>query len=221
MRTRFNFALVTLALVSLSSPSAFAQAAGGNQQIFQDEQQMMQMQSNQVQQMQSQEQAYESQVQQSDAASQPYRLYAQQRIQELQKIKNAHGSPALSTARDKQLYALRQWLQKDQQTRDQEQAHIKQLDQAIANLQQQRGATVADLGNDINAMRENQQQLADDDKFNKMMRMNMFNELQSEMGNASWGGSPTDGTMNAVGGRYGFQGGFGYSYGGGRTMGRF
>jgi hypothetical protein len=52
-----------------------------------------------------------------------------------------------------------------------------------------------------------------------MMRVNMFNELQSEMGAATWGGTPRDGTYNSVGG-YGFQGGYGYSGGFGRGAGR-
>ena len=214
MHRRSNFVLISLALFSVASLPSIAQVAGGNQQIFQDEQQILRMDSNQVQQYQQQDQMLRSDVAQE--TSQPYRLYAQQRIKELQKIKSAHGSPALSTAREKQLYALQSWLAQDKATIQQQQARIKQLDQAIANLQQQRNATTSDLSSDINAMRENQEQLAEDDRFNKMMRINQFNELQSEMGNASWGGSPTDGTWNAVGGRYGFGGGYGYSYGGGR-----
>jgi hypothetical protein len=51
-----------------------------------------------------------------------------------------------------------------------------------------------------------------------MMQMNNFNELQSEMGAASWGRPPTDGTFNSTGG-YGIQGGYGYSVGGGRRYG--
>ncbi len=154
-------------------------------------------------------------MQATDAKDQPFRLYAEQRIAQLKKLRAAHGSPALEAAQEKQLYALNKWLANDEQIKDEERAHIKQLDQTIANLQQQRGATFSNLGSDINAMRQNQENLAEDDRFNKMMRINMFNELQSEMGAASWGGSPTDGTYNSVGG-YGFQGGYGYSFGGGR-----
>lgn len=47
-------------------------------------------------------------------------------------------------------------------------------------------------------------------KIDRMMRMNYFNELQSEMGAASWGRPPQDGTFNSVGG-YGFMGGYGMS----------
>ena len=146
-----------------------------------------------------------------------YRLYAEKRIQALSKIRNAGGSPAQSYAHDKkgELYALQAWLKKDNETRAAEQAHIKQLDQAIANLQGDEQAAMANLPNDIGAMRQVAQRQADDDKFNHMMQMNYFNELQSEMGAASWGRPPTDGTFNSVGG-YGMQGGYGYSYGGGR-----
>ena len=214
MRKRFNMVLLTLTLLSTNCP-AFSQAAGANQQIFQDEQQMLHTDNGQVQHLESQEQQYKQEVDQQQTSEQPYKLYVEQRIHALEKIRQAHGSPALSTANTNQLYALQQWLIKDRETREQEQAHIKQLDKAIANMQQQTNATFSDLGNDINAMRENQQQVADDDKFNKMMRINMFNELQTEMGAASWGGSPTDGTYNSVGG-YGFLGGYGYSMGGGR-----
>jgi hypothetical protein len=212
MRKRFNLVLLSLAAVSLSLPPSFAQ----EQQIFQDEQQMLRVNSNQTQQMENHDQQYRQEVQQADAQEQPYRLYVEQRIKALQKIRNAHGSPALSTANDKQFYALQQWPRKDEQTREQEQAHIRQLDKAIANLQNQTNATYSNLGASIQSMRENEERASEDDKFNQTMRMNMFNELQSEMGAASWGGSPTDGTMNSVGGRYGMQGGYGYSYGGGR-----
>jgi hypothetical protein len=133
----------------------------------------------------------------------------------LKKIRNAHGSPALEAAQEKQLYALQDWLAKDDKVKDEERAHIKQLDQAIVNLQGQRSAAFSNMGSDIQDMKQNQERLAEDDKFNQMMRVNMFNELQSEMGAASWGRPPTDGTYNSVGG-YGFQGGYGYSMGGGR-----
>ena len=207
--------LLALALVSLAGSPALAQAAGGNQQIFQDEQQMMQGDSQRVHQVQTQEQQYANQVQKHNAAEEPFRQYAEKRIVELAKMRMNHGSPALSAANEKQLYALQQWLERDNETRAQEQAHLKALDKAIANLYEQRNATFTNLGSDINNMRENQEQLAEDDRFNQMMRMNMFNELQSEMGAASWGRPPTDGTFNSVGG-YGMQGGYGYSFGGGR-----
>jgi hypothetical protein len=214
---RSTLALLTLAFLSASVPTSFAQAAGGNQQIFSDEEQMTQMDNSQIMQMRNQESNIKAQDQAQEASQQPYRLYVEQRIRALQKLKMAHGSPAESTARDKQLYALQAWVAKDNTTREQDQGRIKQLDQAIANLQTERQASYANLGNDVNAMRENQQAMADDDKFNKMMKVNMFNELQSEMGAASWGAPPRDGTYNSTGG-YGMQGGYGYSMGGGRRF---
>jgi hypothetical protein len=219
MLSRWNNFLVAVAVVSLNGAPALAQAAGGNQQIFQDEQQMMHSDSSQANQEQEQAQQYSTEIQQRDAAQEPFRQYAEKRIIELSKMRMNHGSPALSAANEKQLYALQQWLQKDGESRAQEQAHLKALDKSIANLYEQRNATFQNLGSDINNMRENQEQLAEDDRFNKMMRVNMFNELQSEMGAATWGGTPRDGTYNSVGG-YGFQGGYGYSGGFGRGAGR-
>jgi hypothetical protein len=215
MLNRSNFMLMSLAVILSSMPAASAQVAGGNQQIFGDDQQMMQMQNSQIMQLQNQEHQYEQEVQAQDAKDNTYKTYAENRIAALQKIKNAHGSPALSMANEKQLYALQQWLWKEKETREQEQAHIKQLDKAIANLTAQRNGSYTNLNADINDMRGNQEQKAEDDKFNQMMKVNMFNELQSEMGAARWGGPPNDGYYNSVGG-YGFQGGYGYSYGRGR-----
>jgi hypothetical protein len=215
MRNRIRSVLMAFAISAVCLPPAFAQAAGGNQQIFNDERQLLRDQNGQVQQYQQEAQSYKDAVEQSDQKDQSFRLYAEKEIQQLKRIRAAHGSPALDVAQSKQMYALQQWLVKDDQIRAGEQKHIQQLDKAIANLQNQQGATFSDLGSDINNMRQNQERIAEDDRFNQMMRVNMFNELQSEMGAASWGGSPTDGTYNSVGG-YGFQGGYGYSYGGGR-----
>ena len=168
-----------------------------------------------VQQYQNAEKQYEQNAAARDDSAMSYRLYAEKRIAALQKIRNAGGSPTRSMGKNGELYALQGWLKKDDQTREQEQAHIKQLDQAIANLQGDQQAAMANLPNDIGAMRQVAQRQADDDKFSHMMQMNYFNELQSEMGAASWGRPPTDGTFNSTGG-YGFQGGYGYSMGGGR-----
>jgi hypothetical protein len=135
----------------------------------------------------------------------------------LQKTRAEKGAQALTGEQVEQLNSLQQWLSQDAQTRESEQAQVQRLKSAIANLQTQRTATFNDLGSDVNAMREDQEQQAEDTKFNQMMAVNQFNELQSEMGACTWGGPPRDGTLNSVGG-YGMLGGYGYSYGGGRRM---
>lgn len=188
---------------------------GEEQAIFQDEHEMMGDSQRQLQQSEMREQMAEQQIQQTDAKNQPYRLYAEQRVKQLEKLKAAGGSPSKAVATDKQLYALQAWLNRDAQDRAAEQAHLRSLDQAIANLRETTQATQQNLGADISAMREDENQKQADDEFNKMMRINQFNELQSEMGAASWGRPPTDGTFNSTGG-YGMGGGYGYSYGGGR-----
>jgi hypothetical protein len=190
------------------------------QAIFQDDRALMQTDQQGVQQYTNNEKQYEQQSEARDASANTYRLYAEKRIAELSKVRAAGGSPTRSLAQDKtsELYALEKWLKTDDSTRHAEQLHIKQIDKAIANLQSEESAAMANLPNDVGAMREDSQRAADDDKFNHMMQINYFNELQSEMGAASWGRPPTDGTYNSVGG-YGFQGGYGYSMGGGRSMG--
>jgi hypothetical protein len=191
------------------------------QAIFQDDRALMQTDQMEVQQYQNNERQYEQQSEARDASANTYRLYAEKRIAELSKVRDAGGSPTKSLANNGkpgELYALQSWLKNDDATRASEQKHVKQLNRAIVNLQSEETAAMANLPNDIGAMREDGQRAADDDKFNHMMQMNYFNELQSEMGAASWGRPPTDGTYNSVGG-YGMQGGYGYSVGGGRTMG--
>lgn len=196
----------------LCPAGAFAQ----EQQIFQDDRALMRTDQQEVQQYQQAEQQYQQSAASRDESAMPYRLYAEKRIQALTKLKAAGGSPTKSLASSsKELYALQAWMKKDDATRAAERAHIKQLDQAIANLQGDEQAAMANLPADVSAMRETAQRQADDDKFNHMMQMNYFNELQSEMGAASWGRPPTDGTFNSVGG-YGFQGGYGYGFGSGR-----
>ncbi len=218
-----NSRLITAGWVAFGIASLLlmpTRALAQGQAIFQDDRQIMQQDQQQVQQFENQAQAYENQAKQRDESADSYRLYAEKQIKQLTKLRNAGGSPTKSLAKEEsgRLYALEAWLKSDESTRAAEQAHIKQLDQAIVNLQQQQQGQMANLSADVGAMRQVAQRADDDDKFNHMMQINNFNELQSEMGAASWGRPPTDGTYNSVGG-YGFQGGFGYSMGGGRRGG--
>jgi hypothetical protein len=214
-----NVGLLIALAVGLLAAQPMVNAQG--QAIFQDDRALMQTDQMEVQQYQNNERSYEQQSEARDAGANTYRLYAEKRISELEKVRNAGGSPTKSLAtngKTGELYALEAWLKSDDATRASEQKHVRQLNKAISNLQGSETAAMANLPNDIGAMREDGQRAANDDKFNHMMQMNYFNELQSEMGAASWGRPPTDGTYNSVGG-YGMQGGYGYSMGGGRTMG--
>ncbi|HEY9711875.1 MAG TPA: hypothetical protein V6C72_00300 [Chroococcales cyanobacterium] len=189
---------------------------GEEQAIFQDEHEMMRDNQHQLQQYENQDQMMRQDIQQHDSQNQAYRLYAEQRVQQLEKLKAAGGSPSRALAKDSgQLYALESWLKRDSQDRAAEQSRLRALDQAIANLRDTTTATQQNLSADISAMREDENQKAADNAFDKMMRINQFNELQSEMGAASWGRPPTDGTFNSTG-AYGMGGGYGYSFGGGR-----
>ncbi len=195
-------------------PAAQAQVAGGNQAIYNDEKDLIRMDQSMIQEYQSEEQAAKSELAQQENKNQTYRLYAEKRIQDLEKAKKA-GTPVKTGNSDKELQVLESWLKRDDAYRAKQQAYIAQLDQAIANLRQGQTATVANLGNDINSMRESLQDARDQQRFNNQMTMNMYNELKSEMGAAAWGDCPRDGTYNSVGG-YGFMGGYGYSPMGGR-----
>jgi hypothetical protein len=221
-RSSKNIVAVVASALTIGTPGSapcWAQA-NSDRAVFQEEQQMMQTNQNQEQQLEREKQQYQSEVSREDAQSEPYRLYAEKRIEELNKLKAAGGSPSRSLAAQKsgEFYALEKWLTADAQARAEEQGRLKQLDQAIVNLQTSQTATMSNMGSDIQAMREDSQLAAQNQKFQQQMQINQFNELQSEMGAASWGRPPQDGTFNSVGG-YGMGGGYGYSYGGGRRAG--
>jgi hypothetical protein len=205
---------VVLCSIGVTMLPAFSQ--GSNQAIFQDERQMELDNQARINGLSNQEQSAKQSAQAYDAKSEPYRLYAEKRIAQLIQLKAAGGSPSRSYANQTGgLHALENWLQSDTKTRANEQARIKQLNQAITNLRESENADQSNMSGAIQGMREGQIAAQSDDDFNKMMRINQFNELQSEMGAASWGRPPQDGTFNSTGG-YGMGGGYGYSMGGGR-----
>jgi hypothetical protein len=214
-------AFASACVLGANGPSPCWAQGGTDRAIFQEEQQMMQTNQNQVQQLERQRDEYQQEVGREEQQNEPYRLYAEKRIQELNRLKAAGGSPTRSLAAQKgsgEFYALEKWLSADAQARAEEQARLKQLDQAIVNLQTSQTTTIANMNADIQSMREDSQRSAENQKFQQQMQINQFNELQSEMGAASWGRPPTDGTFNSVGG-YGFGGGYGYGFGGGRRTG--
>lgn len=200
---------------SLIMPAqAIAQAAGANQTIYRDEQELLNTDQNMIGNYQASESKAERDLLNEEKENESYRLYAEKRISVLEKAKRA-GTPVKTGDSNSELMVLQRWLRNDDAYRAKQQAYISQLDQAIANLRQGQSSTVANLGNDINAMRQSVQDEKDQQRFNNQMSMNMYNELKSEMGAAAWGDTPRDGTYNSVGG-YGFLGGYGYSGMGGR-----
>jgi hypothetical protein len=208
---------VTLVGTLLIPVQAQAQAVGGDQAIFQDDRQVLSAEGGRIQGYEQSLQNQQQEIINRNAQTDRFRDFAQRTVAYLQKTRAEKGAQALTGEQVEQLNSLQQWLSQDAQTRESEQAQVQRLKSAIANLQTQRTATFNDLGSDVNAMREDQEQQAEDTKFNQMMAVNQFNELQSEMGACTWGGPPRDGTLNSVGG-YGMLGGYGYSYGGGRRM---
>ncbi len=204
-------------LMLLFCPSTLAQVANSNQTIYQDEQQMLGTDQAMINSYTNAEDKAEAKLETEEAKTNAYRLYAEQRINLLEHLKKS-GSPALSASKQGELNVLQQWLAQDSAYRTRQQAYIDQLDKCINNLRVTQGNTLANLNNDVSDMRQNIQDDKDQQKFNNQMQMNYYNELKSEMGAASWGGCPNDGTYNSVGG-YGMLGGYGYSPMGGRWLG--
>lgn len=195
----------TAALAILAMPvPALAQVAGADQGLFNDEQQMEVFNQQQVGNYQRQKLQLEEEMNNEEMRNQPYRLYAQKMVTQLSK------PGAKKTADDQtRLNVYEDWLKKDAALKSEQMGRLKQLDKLIAATQQNQQTTIANLNSDINSMRETVQDQRDAQKFNQMMQINYFNELQSEMGAASWGSPPQDGTYNSVGG-YGMLGGYGY-----------
>jgi hypothetical protein len=174
-------------------PGCFAQAQA-DRAVFQEENQLLRDDQQQQQQLMQQRNQYEQQAQSQEQQDEPYRLYAEKRVEELQNLRAAGGSPVRTVASQAttQLYALQKWLTADAQTRLEEQQHIKQLDEAIANLQSNQSQTLQNLQGDIQGMREAATQSVEDKRFQQEMAINQFNEEQSEMGWISLQGRPRD-----------------------------
>jgi hypothetical protein len=186
--------VATLAFSFLAlQPGCLAQAQA-DRAVFQEENQLLRDDQQQQQQLMQQKNQYEQQVQAQESQDEPYRLYAEKRVEELQKLRAAGGSPVRSVASQAttQLYALQKWLTADAQTRLDEQQHIKQLDEAISNLQSNQSQTLQNLQGDIQGMREDSTQAVEDKRFQHEMAINQFNEEQSEMGWMSLQGRPRD-----------------------------
>lgn len=186
-----------------------AQVAGADQGIFNDEQQMLRINNMQTRQYEMEKNQAEREYQAEQQRTGPYRLYCEKKVQELTKSIATTPSGKKKQEEQSQLGVFQDWLKRDNEYKAKQQAYISQLQAALKRTEKGQQETLANLSSDIGAMRENVQDQKDAQKFNQMMQVNYFNELQSEMGAASWGRPPTDGTYNSVGG-YGFMGGYGY-----------
>jgi len=193
---------------SVNSP-AFAQASVDQSTVSAD-QILNDASRQQVQDLVNQRNSFQLEINKSEQADDNFRNYAQSRVNALLKSKN------LSKEKQGELYALQHWLTQDTQTRTADQARIQKLDSQIAAMQQSQNSAIRDMRADIHNMRVDADTQAADKKFQQQMAVNYFNELQSEMGAASWGAPPTDGTLNTQSGSLNrmFRGGGGGGYGG-------
>jgi hypothetical protein len=191
-------ALVASALAL--SPASFAQT-GTDQTIFNDEGEMVQMDNAQIRQLESEEQSAEQKAAFDQQQDRNYRLYAEKRVQDLEKLKGGDKG-------DKQLAVLQNWLKADAQVRAQDMATIRSLQRQIMSLQKNQQQVMANLGNDVSAMRQDAQNQEDNTRFSQQMQMNYFNELQTEMGPANWEAPNPNGAYYSMHGM-GFSGGRG------------
>jgi len=191
-----NFTPLVAALATsfvFGQPGCIAQG-NSDRAVFQEENQMLQADDQQLRQAEQQKQQYEQQVSAQEKQDEPYRLYAEKRVVELQKLRAAGGSPVRSVASQAttQLYALQKWLSADAETKLEEQQHLQQLDESIANLQTDETNTRNNMQADIQGLRDDGVQSAEDKKFQQQMQINQFNEEQNEMGWMSLNGRPRD-----------------------------
>ena len=191
---------LSLVCISTAANDAYAQSEqAADQSAFQDDDELLRMNSAQIRSLESQELSAEQQATFDDKRNQAYRLYAEKRIEDLEKLKSG------KTENDKQIAILQRWLKADSAMRLADQQTINNLRKRIYAMQQSQQTVMANLGGDVGAMREAANDARADDKFKQQMSINYFNELQSEMGPATWV-HPNHGATYGMGG-YGFSGG--------------
>lgn len=197
----FSLALTFGAFLSTTGLSCSAQAAAeqaASQTVFQDDADLLRLQNAQIQQLESQEQSAEAQAALDSQRNQAYRLYAEKRVQELEKIK--------TSANEDQIKVLQNWLKADAALRARDAQTISNLRARIARLEQTQQTTSSQLSSDVGAIREAGEDARSNDKFRQMMAINYFNEMQTEMGPASWYPPAGNGAYYSMGGM-GFNGG--------------
>lgn len=194
-----KIALCFLTVLALQTPSALSQSEqSADQSAFQDDDELMRINNAQVRELQGEEQNAEMQANNDDQRNQAYRLYAEKRVQDLERLKNTPNN-------QQQISILQRWLKADSAMRLRDQQTISALRKRIAAMEQTQNQTMGNLGNDVAAMREAANDAQADNKFRQQMQMNYFNELQSEMGPASFD-RPAHGPSYSMGGM-GFNGG--------------
>lgn len=181
-------------------PSSGQGAQSADQSAFRDDTDLLQLENSQIRQLQDEEMNAETQAQMDDQRNQAYRLYAQKKVQDIEKLK---GKDAQS---DKQLQVMQSWLRADLMMRQRDMETIRALRQRVASLEQTQSTSMKNLGGDVQSLREDAIDARSDQKFNQQMSMNYFNEMQTEMGPASWYEHPSNGVSYSMGGM-GFNGG--------------
>ena len=193
--------LLGFSYLNLGATRAFAQGAeqAADQTAFQDDDELLRLNGSQVNQVEGEIRSAQDQAMFDEQRNQAYRLYAEKRIADLEKLKK--GTPE----NNQQIGILQRWLKADSAMRLRDQQTINSLRKRLATLEQSQTQTMANLGGDVGAMREAANNARADDQFRQQMSINYFNELQSEMGPATWV-HPTHGPSYGMGG-YGFSGG--------------
>lgn len=204
--TRRNSRLIVAGMAAVLgcmtlSGGAIAQGEqAADQSVFQDDAELMQLNNAQVNQVEGQVQSAEQQAAIDNQRNQQYRLYAEKKVKELQGLKNKSAST------NEQLAVLTQWLKADTLMRQRDMQTIRMLQERLARLEQTQGQVGTNLSADVNAIREAGQDAKDAQKFQQQMSMNYFNELQTEVGPASWYTPIGNGAYYSMGGM-GFNGG--------------
>lgn len=193
-----SLSLVTGGVFCLNAPAQTSEQSA-DQAAFQDDDELLRMNSSQINQLESQERSAEQAAAYDDSRNQAYRLYAEKRVQDLEKLKGGNSQ------NDKEISVLQRWLKIDAAMRLRDQQTISSLRQRIANMEQTQQQTMTNLNGDVGAMREAANDARANDQFKQQMAMNYFNELQSEMGPATWV-HPNSGATYGMGG-FGFSGG--------------
>lgn len=194
-----GFALLTVIVGSVPASSGQG-AQSADQSAFRDDTDLLQLENSQIRQLQDEEMNAETQAQMDEQRNQAYRLYAQKKVQDIEKLK---GKDAQS---DKQLQVMQSWLRADLMMRQRDMETIRALRQRVASLEQTQSTSMKNLGGDVQSLREDAIDARSDQKFNQQMSMNYFNEMQTEMGPASWYEHPSNGVSYSMGGM-GFNGG--------------
>ncbi len=200
LATSFSLALASSVAMTMSAYAQGAETAA-DQSAFSDDGDMLRLNEAQLRDLEMQEQSAENAANMDSGRNQQYRLYAEKRIQDVEKLKGAKKADA-----DTQVQTLRRWLQADSAQRARDLQIIRSLQARISRLEQTQQTTMANLGNDVGALREAANDARSDTKFQQQMSMNYFNEMQTEVGAAAWYPPRGNSTSYNMGGM-GFNGG--------------